>query len=412
MCELPDYPSLLLAAVGMTHFLAAWSGKRAVFLGLTLSVYTFALMFVFRAVEHSHYNMLPSVSPRLLSSWLLVSNHSRRSLTKSPVTKTSVVFTRDARYNEDMPIVQPVIQNSEQLEIPLKKLNVEPVKTISVNNVPPVISPINLSKESQQIISVKLNVRHFPRNDIVFSQKTKASRDSSSHFRSRLYGPVLQLLLDTMAMFDLVMTRSGLDYMLYGGSLIGSYRHHGLVPWDDDVDVLVPHSTKNSVHQALSSLSPQYVLNTDWNFSWKLFSMKADEIRGYNWKWPYLDIFFYAENETHIWDAAPQYWQNYVFPKNIVFPLKRRPFMGLHLKTPYNTRAVLDTNYDVTLCKSGKWIHKWERYGTETSVRCSVLYSRFPFVFRTFQNGGCSESLIHNDSVVGYYFEKDTFCGT
>ncbi|BFY98060.1 hypothetical protein BsWGS_01100 [Bradybaena similaris] len=397
----------------MTHFLSVRSGKKAVFLGLTLSVYTFALMYVFRAVEHSHHKLVPSDSLKMLSSSLLVSKHSRRSMTKSPVTKTSVVSARDARYNEDTPIVQPVIQNSEKMETPSKKLNVEPAKIISVNNLPPVISPINLSKKSQQIISVKLNVRHIPRHNSVFFQKTKAPRDSSSYFRPRLYGPVLQLLLDTIAMFDLVMTRSGLDYMLYGGSLIGSYRHHGLVPWDDDVDVLVPHSTKNAVYQALSSLSPKYVLNTERNFScWKLFSVTGDEIRDYNWKWPFLDIFFYAENKSHIWDAAPMYMQNYVFPKNIVFPLKRRPFMGLHLKTPYNTRAVLDTNYDVTLCKSGTWIHKWERFGTETSVHCSVLYSRFPFVFRTFQNGGCNESLIHNDAVVGYYFEEDTPCVT
>ncbi|CAG5114581.1 unnamed protein product [Candidula unifasciata] len=206
------------------------------------------------------------------------------------------------------------------------------------------------------------------------------------------------------------MTRNGLDYMLYGGSLIGSYRHHGLVPWDDDVDVLVPYSNKSVLNEVLSSVSPQHVLNKDWDFTWKLFSVKADEIRGYSWKWPYLDIFFYAENETHIWDVAQQYKQNYVFPKNIVFPLKRRPFMGLRLLTPAKPRSVIDTNYNITLCQSGKWIHKWERYGTETSVSCSELYFKFPFVFRTFQKGGCNESLFHNDTLIGYYFEEDTPC--
>lgn len=37
-----------------------------------------------------------------------------------------------------------------------------------------------------------------------------------------------------------VCDKNGLKYWLFGGSLIGAARHAGYIPWDDDVDVILP----------------------------------------------------------------------------------------------------------------------------------------------------------------------------
>ncbi|KAH3841775.1 hypothetical protein DPMN_115255 [Dreissena polymorpha] len=44
--------------------------------------------------------------------------------------------------------------------------------------------------------------------------------------------------------FQTVCETDGIAYFFYGGSLIGSYRHFGMVPWDDDIDILLNVSDK------------------------------------------------------------------------------------------------------------------------------------------------------------------------
>ncbi|KAK3760462.1 hypothetical protein RRG08_011174 [Elysia crispata] len=206
------------------------------------------------------------------------------------------------------------------------------------------------------------------------------------------------------------MSENGMTYFLYGGSLIGSYRHHGLIPWDDDADVIMSFSQRLHLYRLLESLDMDIRVSFHPVHYWKLYHKDGEVIRGMPWKYPFLDIFFYDQNETHLWDIAPQYRDQFIFSKAAIFPLRQRPFMGLSVFVPKDIKTVMSTGYKISECHSGDYVHRWERDTRSTIVPCSWLLHLFPFVERVYMNGGCNETLWYKGKPVGVFFDWDVMC--
>ena len=48
------------------------------------------------------------------------------------------------------------------------------------------------------------------------------------------------IITDVLKEFQKICNRHQLTYYAIGGTAIGAVRHHGIIPWDDDIDVGMP----------------------------------------------------------------------------------------------------------------------------------------------------------------------------
>ncbi len=82
--------------------------------------------------------------------------------------------------------------------------------------------------------------------------------------------------LDLLMAFQTICKENGLRYYMFGGSMLGTARHGGFIPWDDDIDVIMPREDYDRFLKiAPKAFSDPYVFEnpvTDGGKDYYLFS--------------------------------------------------------------------------------------------------------------------------------------------
>jgi hypothetical protein len=195
--------------------------------------------------------------------------------------------------------------------------------------------------------------------------------------------------LETLNVFVNLLEDANIPYYVCGGTLLGSYRHHGLIPWDDDADVCIWKHDQLRVRTALLPAAPAFELVTPRDADrWKFFATSSNTTMAipgnrYPWRAPFLDICPIVEHDgQYIAETTDQ--NSPRIKKSMVFPLGWRPFAGQNLRAPHDSLAYLSHFYKLGSCSTYWWSHlREESLPSQTTVACEDLHHIYPFVFRS-----------------------------
>ena len=240
------------------------------------------------------------------------------------------------------------------------------------------------------------------------------------------YDSFMALVSDVSRLFE----SANITLVMSGGTLLGSYMFHDMIPWDDDIDLWMPYrdvpkvkrlfrnETLRQVLQICSwgplSASDEYKFETLSQIPnegpvelyyrvrqndtdtvskhfFKLFYTKSSSMTNNECKWPFIDVAVYDEDSEQVKFRE----QKLLFPTNVFYPLIKRPLGPNMLLAPRDTRAVLQAQFHHFICVSTAWSHRLEvRACHRITTKCNMLWNHYPQVWSTPTNYGLLEELI------------------
>jgi hypothetical protein len=224
----------------------------------------------------------------------------------------------------------------------------------------------------------------------------------SSSLLPRLISPCEHsIIMRLLMIIERICREHNLTFALSDGTLLGSWRHHDVIPWDDDVDLMMPIEDQLTFLRALEQLNEtavQYYLieyPLDNHPYVKVFFQYTPLIVQTTWTFPFVDIFFYLTNKTHLWYSSHP---NTNMKLEYVFPLVMRPFGYFWFPAPREPQLIFQFDAQ-NECNSHWHNHRKERGQMYVKCNCSDLIDVYPFVQRNKRTKSI-EVLMRNHTII------------
>lgn len=212
----------------------------------------------------------------------------------------------------------------------------------------------------------------------------------SSTVRRSLNKTQRQELFELVETVQRVFEDLNLEWCIHYGTLLGSYISHDLLPWDDDMDILLDWRGIKTLWELQNSgqLHQQHNLKIiHAREMHKIIFSNKPNIEPFSWSWPFVDIMPFIRSSGFVRSIDRSGSHRFRVPEELMFPLRLRPLGPLWLPAPYDPWGMLSATYSDYLefsCIENGWNHvKEDRNTPVRSAPCENLQNAYPFVWRT-----------------------------
>jgi len=179
------------------------------------------------------------------------------------------------------------------------------------------------------------------------------------------------------------LTELDVEFFPIYGSLLGLIRNGGLIPWDDDMDICIE---RNNFHKILDNKHKfekygidVYIKNPVLfeNNYLKLHYKDGNKIPGYDWSWPFIDVFGYTEDGDTVKIEDNSLKIENIIDKKDLFPFRTNTFEDIPFNIPNNVDNILNKLYGDNwekMCYSSPYNHQKEHgYKKVYKTKCENI---------------------------------------
>lgn len=180
-------------------------------------------------------------------------------------------------------------------------------------------------------------------------------------------GDILDIIRKMLKDVHSIFVANNIRYWMDGGTLLGAVRHKNIIPWDDDADIAVLEQDRHKFLKLknifykfgygvvkfwggykIFPLNGKPIKHINRNWHWSEESKKIEDREVFNYKFPFIDIFFVKDygNKYHFSNKyANKIFNKFYHTKDDLFPLKSYNFHDFQLIGPNNPKPYLDRAY-------------------------------------------------------------------